>query len=185
MAFQIEDGVGSGKLAKVNDENHLSVEAVTHSRFSASSDNHGTAFSWTAVSADIDTGDTMLLVANNSTTQNLHINKIYVWADVPAQFKVHVPAYVTPAGTTVVGVNLNRTSGKVADATAMADETANVFAQANVITTVRNNEATADEFGQWIDYEGALILGYHQSVAVDIIGESAEFQCTITGFFHD
>ena len=92
--------------------------------------------------------------------------------------------YVTPAGTAVVGNNLNRVSGNAAQATAKADETGNVFAAANVVTTVRNSELATAEEGQWIDYDGALVLGHHDSVAVDIIGESATFECTIIGYFH-
>ena len=146
----------------------------------------GDAYTWTAISADIDTGDTALYVVNDSTTKGLYITKIYMWADVPAQFKIHCPAYVLPAGgQVVVGVNMNRTAGAAAQATSRADETGNVFAAANVITTLHTNELTTDIRGQWVDYGGALILGYHDSVAVDIIGESAAFECTIMGYFHN
>jgi hypothetical protein len=157
----------------------------------------GDAYTWTAVSADINTGDTGLYLVNDSTTEKLFITKIYVWADVAVQFKIHCPAYATPAGGSLVtGVNLNRTSGNVASATARADETASTFAAANVITTVRNtyySRGNGDDLvdipaagqGQWIDYEGGLILGLHDSVAIDIIGESAAFECTIVGYYHN
>lgn len=185
MGFQIEDGTGSGRTAGVDDENRLEVIATVTPRIGEASKKHASAYTWTAVSADIDTGDTALYVCNDSTTENLYITSIYVWADTAVQFKVHCPAYVTPAGgTVVVGVNLNRTSGLLATATSRADETSNVFAATNVITTVRNNEVGTDQFGQWIEYSGALVLGYHDSVAVDLIGETAAFECTIIGYFH-
>jgi hypothetical protein len=175
----------TGKGMTVNDEGRAEVNAIRIPKIAATSENHGEAYTWTAISADIDTGDTALYVVNNSTTKKLHITKIYVWADTAVQFKIHVPAYVTPAGgSEVVGVNLNRDSGNAAEATARADETACVFAAANVITTIRNNEVGSDQFGEWVDYEGALILGYHDSVAVDLIGETAAFECTIMGYFH-
>ena len=195
MGLQLEDGKGSGQQASVS-ENRLNVSARTGSRIYYCSRNDGNAYAWTAVSADINTGDTGLYLVNNSTTKKLFIEKIYVWGDVACQFKIHCPGYATPAGgSDVVGVNINRTSGKEADATCKADETANTFAAANVITTVRNTymsrgngddnaDIPAAGQGQWIEYAGALILGYHDSVAVDIVGETAAFECTILAHFH-
>lgn len=193
----IEDGVGTGQKAAVTGSNRLDVSARVGPRIFYASRDNGDAYTWTAVSADINTGDTALYLVNDSTTERLFITEIYVWADVATQFKIHCPAYATPAGgSVVVGVNLNRESGSVALATARADETANAFAAANVITTVRNTyyvrgngddlvDIAAAGGGQWIDYEGALVLGYHDAVAVDMIGETAAFECTIKGYFHN
>lgn len=192
----IEDGKGTGYKAEVNSENKLRTYSVVEPEISHSSEKNGDAYIWTAVAADIDTGDTALYVVNDSTTKKLHIQRIYIWSNIASQFKVHCPAYVTPAGTAVVGVNMNRASGNAADATCKADETGNVFAAANVITTIRNTrlvrgngddlaDITAAGEGQWIEYDGALILGYHDSVAIDIIGESTLFECTIVGYYHD
>jgi len=184
--MQIDDGTGTGRKAKVNLDNYLHVSAVSESRICHNSEKHSNSYSWTAVSADIDAGDTALYLVNDSTTKNLCITKIYMWADVSTQFKIHCPAYVLPAGGSLVtGNNLNRTSPKAAESTARADETANVFAAGNVVQTVRNNEVGSDQFGVEVSFEGALILGYHQSVAVDIIAEPAAFECTIFGYFED
>ena len=192
----IEDGTGTGKLARVDSENRLRTYSVVETEMTHSSEEEGAAYSWTSVSADINAGDTGLYLVNNSTSSLLMIDSIYVWADVATQFKIHCPAYVTPAGgSVVVGVNLNRTSGRSADATARADETSNAFAAANVIKTVRNTyyvrgngddlvDIAAAGGGQTINFQGALILGYHDSVAIDIIAESAAFECCIKGYYH-
>jgi len=191
----LDDGKGRGYKAEITNNNKVRAYATTEKEISYESEVNGEAYTWTAVSANVDTGDTGLLVCNDSATKKLIIQKIYVWADVAAQFKVHVPAYPTLAGTAVVGVNLNRASNNVADATAKADETGNTFAAANVITTLRNTyysrgngddnaDIPAAGQGQWVDYDGALVLGYHDCIAVDIIGESAAFECTIIGYFH-
>lgn len=185
MGFQIEDGTGSGSQVLVDDEHRLHTVAACSPNISVVSDQHGESYTWTATSVDLAAGATALWLSNESTTRKLYITKIYVWADVPTQFAIHVPAYVAPAGTLVTGVNLNRTSGNAADALAYANETNNVYAAANVITMLRNNEATADEFGQWVDFEGALILGYHDPLAIDLIADTAAFECHIRGFFHD
>ena len=182
----IEDGKGTGRKALVTLDNRLGVSAVGEAKITHESKENFGSFSWTAVSEDLAAGGTALWVANTSTTKQLHITGIYCWADVPTQFKVHCPAYpATPAGTAVVGNNLNRTSGILAEALAYANESANTFAAANVILTLRNNETTGDEFGVFHDFSGALILGYHNAVAVDVIADSAAFECTILGYFED
>ena len=182
----IEDGTGTGRKVGVSLDNRLETTTVTEPRLAHESKKHENSYSWTSVSADIDAGDTALWVANTSTTKDLHISSIYVWADVATQFKIHVPAYpATPAGTAVVGNNLNRTSGVLAEALAYTDESANAFSAANVILTLRNNEVGTDQFGVLHDFSGSLILGYRNAVAVDIIAESGAFECTIFGYFED
>ena len=183
MGFAITDGKGSGKDVGVSSDNRLDVNSKMGTRAYYISRDKFDTYSWTAVSYDYAAADTVLLVCNNSTTQNLYITKVYVWADVPTQFKIHTPAYPTLSGTAVVGLNYNRTSGKLANATALANETGNTFVAANTLLTLRNNEATADEFGVQWDFEGAVILGYHNSIAVDVVAEGAAVECTIVGFF--
>lgn len=185
----------TGVSVEVNSDNKLEVRSVMLSEFAHRTEK-GDAYAWTSVSADIDAGDTPLLVCNNSTTRKLYIEKIYLWADVATQFKIHVPSYPTLAGTAVVGVNLNMESNKVADAVAYRDETGNTFAETNVITTVRNTyysrgngddnaDIPAAGFGQWVNYNGVLRLGYHQCVAVDLIAETGAYEVCIMGYFKD
>lgn len=181
--MKIEDG-RTGRTVEVNDYSQMMVEAAAKSAFAKASE-RGDAFSWTAVSADIDAGDTALLVCNDSQERKLRITQVYGWCDVAQQFKVHVPAYPTLAGTAVVGVCLNRKLLKTAPATAKADETGNTFAAANTILTMRNNEVGTDQFECKFDFEGALILGYHDSVAIDLVAEPGAFECSIYGYFED
>jgi hypothetical protein len=182
----IQDGK-TGKAAAVNSDNALMADAVVSSAMCEAS-LKGDAYSWTAVTTDINTGDTALCVVNQSKSRKLVIQSLYVYADVPSLLKVHVPAACTWAGTAVVGVNLNREKASVlADAVAYADETGTTFADANVILTIATNETATDQFGVWIENlnGGALILGYDDAIAVDIIGESAAFNCTIVGYYID
>lgn len=181
--MQIEGGTGNGYKAKVDQHYRLWTRATSDSGMQHESLQHGAAYSWTAVSADIDTGDTAILLCNDDQDRLLIIDQIYLWTDVAAQFKIHVPDYPTIAGTAVVGVNLNRTSNSVALATCKADETGNTFAAANTVLTVHTNELTTDQFGSTVDFKNALVLGYHDCIAADIIGESAAFEATIWGYF--
>jgi hypothetical protein len=181
----IEGGTGNGYKARVDEDNRLWVRATAESALHYESLENGNAYAWTAVSADINTGDTAILVCNDDPDRSLIIDHAYLWTDVAAQFKVHVPAYAAFDGTAIVGVNLNRTSNKIALATAKADDEQNTFAAANTILTVHTNELATDVFGVNIDFKNALVLGYHDTVAIDIIGESAAFEATIWGYYQE
>ena len=181
--MEIQGGTGTGYKAKVDAQHRLWTRATSESAMHHASAGDGLAFSWTAVSADIDTGDTAILVCNTDPEKVLVISSVYLWTDVAAQFKVHVPAFVAFDGTAIVGVNLNRTSSKIALATAKADDEQNTFVAANTILTVHTNELATDQYGVVIDFKNSVILGYHDSVAVDIIGESAAFEATVWGYY--
>jgi len=183
--MQIEGGTGTGYKAAVDQHNRLAVVATADSGFHHASVHHGLAFSWTAVTADIDAGDTAILLCNDNPDMRLIIDNIYLWCDVATQLKVHVPAYAAWAGTAVTGVNLNRTSNTIALATCKADETANAFVAANTILTIHTNELTTDQFAASMDFRNAVVLGYHDSIAVDIVEEPGAFEATIFGYFTD
>ena len=177
-------GGKSGVIADVNKDNQLLIDAVTLSAFAKASRN-GDAYSWNAVTADIETAENMLSVINQSRSRLLHITKFYAWADVASVFHVHCPAPGTWAGTAVVGVNLNRASQKTADAVAYADETGDTYAAANDVLALHTNETATDIFGVDWDFEGALTLGYDDCVSCYIVGASAAFNCTFMGYYKD
>ena len=181
----IEGGTGNGYKAKVDRHNRLWTKATAESALHHASIYHGFAYSWTAVSADIATGATALLVCNDDPEKQLIIDSAYVWTDVAAQFKFHFPDFAAFDGTAVVGVNLNRTSNLIALATAKVNDAQNTFAATNVFLTVHTNELATDQFGANVDFRNAIVLGYHDTVAVDIIGEGAAFETTIWGYYQD
>lgn len=182
--MRIEDGAGRGYQAEVSSGLQLQTRALSVSPLHAASLN-GDAYAWNAVSADIDAADTALLVRNDSDTRYLVIEKVYVYADIATTVDIHVipNSTFTIAGTTVTGVNLNTGSGKVADATARADETGNT--QGSIICTLATPELTTHQEGQWFEPEGGVILSKNSCLGVDIVGDSAAFECTIIGYFLD
>ena len=181
---QLEDGTGRGFKAGVDSENRLYTLSTINSPLHHISEHDGLAFGWTAVSADIGGGDTGLLITNTDPERVMHVDSLYVWSDVPTQFKIHFPAYATNfTGTVVTGLNLNRTSSKTALAVAYADETINTFAAANTVLTLKTNELATDQFGIIMRNINGIILGYHDSVAVDVIADSAAFECTIWAYY--
>lgn len=173
--------------AEVNKYNQLSQRSVGISAFHEAT-LLGNAYSWHAETAVLAAGDTALAVGNESKTKLLVIAKCYVACDLDTQVDFHFPAYPTWAGTAVTGVNLNRSSNKVADATAYADETGNT--QGSIFLTGFQHEATAAQattaVPEWYNFEDAIILGEHDVFAVDVIeNTTARFECTIYGYYID
>ena len=150
----------------------------------------GNAFAWNAISANIDTTDCMLLVSNTSDSQNLVIDHCYVQGDIAGQidFKLCDTTGLTLAGTAVTGVNLNRTSGKVAPASAFADETASPAATVffTFYQHLNVNAQTTTAPITRINFDSAIILGKNQAIGIDTILEpAAGFEATIIGYYID
>ena len=177
MAIQIEDGLGTGERVGTSDQ-RLNVSSRVNARSSYVSKDDGQTFVWTH-RYDYDAGDTILLVANESTTKDLFICNVKIGSDTATEFVVHCPVYPTLAGTEIDEVNVNRTSGKSADASAYGDETGNT--QANVVA--RGFVAANTMVNLAID--GRLILGYHDCVAVDLVTAGTMATVAICGWYEE
>lgn len=174
---------GNTYTAEVNAESQLLTRAIQVSALHEAA-LKGEAFAWNAISADIAAAATALLVRNDSATKYLVIEKIYVYADAATAVDIHlVTASFTAAGTAVTGVALNKTKSSVADATAYANETGNT--QGDIIVTLHTQELTTAQEGFDYDLNGAVILGHDQAVGVDLVADTAAFECTIFGYFID
>ena len=184
---QIKDGSGESYLAGVNVRNQLLTRSVAITPIAEAS-LRGEAFSWTAVSANIDAGDTALVVTNKSDSKWLVMSRAYVRVDVATQVKFHLPAVFTPTpGTVVVGVNLNTNFANTALADAYSDDDGVAFVAANTILTVylpnAVNAQVTTSIGQHVDFKDAVILGYNESLAADIVTEPGALECTFVGYF--
>lgn len=181
MGISLEDGKGTGFLASVDVNNMLNVKAVTESEMLFSIEN-GDGYSWTNATYDYSAADTILLVRNDSSSQNLIIDRIIMSSDTATYVTIHCPTVAfTGAGTVVTGVNLNRTSGKTALASAWANETGNT--QGVVIQ--RPSIAVANTDYSIDIAEGGIVLGNGQSLGVDYITNGAACRVTIYGYFEE
>ncbi len=156
------------------------VDVVSNSLLTFEPD-ESQVFAWTSATADIDAGDTALLITNLSSSKTLHIVRAYVWSDVHTQVLFTLPTFATFTGTAVVGVPLNRQKISIAPATAWADETVN--GSENVFVRTSSNELTTGQQGQWVDLDGKVQLGFRDSMGIDIVAESAAFNTFVLGVY--
>lgn len=176
----IEDGQSGNKLGVKDGQALVTTMSAIHKATI-----RGDAYAWNSVSADINTTDILISVRNLSQDRLLIVNRIYAWVDVPAQLSIHITTSATAyaTGTAVVGVNLNTSSAKVADADAYTDDDG--VSQGSIIATLHTNEATADIFPIDFPTNDCIVLGTNGIISVDCIGELAAFEATIIGYFVD
>jgi hypothetical protein len=175
----------SGNQADVTSNNELKVQAPTGIKAASLL---GDAYSWTAVSANIDTTDCMILVSNTSETRNLVIHKVIFEGDIVGTmtFKLADCTGLTLAGTAITGINLNTGSNKSAPASAFSDETASPAT--SVILTWAQSLPYAGVAGimNVVDLEDAIIVTYNWGFGIDTILEpAAGFQATVIGYYID
>jgi len=165
----------SGRVLEVDDEGRAAIDAK--SEFLNAS-LKGDAYTWTIETFDYEGADTVLSVLNQHSDKNLYIYKILMHGDTETEVEIHVPtATFTPSGTAIVGVNLNRTSSKVAETICKAKETNN--AQGAFVERVRI-KANKDYI---VQLDGALVLGFDQAICVDYVTDGGEAHVSIWGYF--
>ena len=181
MGLQIEDGTGSGKQAKVDDQNRIATIATVTPRISSVSMNHGEAYVWTAY-VDWGADKNALWLRNDSNSMRLFIDRISVTPAAAAVVEVWVGNGNTVGGTVVTGVNLNRASGKTADATCRHTNT-NVDAGAGM-TLLLTDHIPATTISH-IEFYGALVMGVNREIALNIVTDVGATAVNIFGYFHE
>ena len=168
------DGVTAAVVA-----NALSVEP--RSEF-AQAVLDGRAFAFTMVTYDPDAHDTIIGVQNTHPTKNLNIHRIYITSDTASQIQVFAASGVTMAGTAITGVNLNRGSGRLAQATAIADETDN-GEQALSYPTLLFRAVVAANVQFEHETNGGIVLPYGIMMGVDLTTAATGADGSIIGWY--
>ena len=150
----------------------------------------GNAYAWPAVSANIDTTDCMILVANTSSSKLLVIDQIWARGDIAGNMncKICSVAGLTLAGTAITGVNLNPSAGGDAPASAFSDETASPAT--SIIHVIYQglgvNAQGTTSVPVNVKFDGAVILGENYAFGIDTILEpAAGFEATVFGYYID
>jgi len=178
MGLQIESGTGNGKMAQVNEENMLNVKSVTEPLIAHTSHDAGKAYFAHSSYTTTDVTQRVLSIKNTSADKNLYIDKIYLATDTTCKWIVEKVTAGTGAGTDVTPVNLNFTSGNTADGTFKGNAEVTGITGATHLGHWNLLADTSDE----IDFQGALILGQNDEIAIKIAETTVAVGATI--FFH-
>ena len=173
------ESASTGYRMEVSSEHRAMTDSVIEQKFLNLNEYKGAAYVWDFPGYNYDAEDTVMFLRNDSDT-HLHIHHIYLYCDTATKLQVHIPASPTAAGTAVTGVNLNQTSGNVAEATAKQDETGNTQG------TILHSEYIAANGEKTIFKEEGyeIILGKNDCIAVDLVTAGTMAYGHIVGYFH-
>jgi len=107
MAFQIEDGGGSGRLAKVNSSNQLSVNAVSRTNSENAIVNSGDGYNINTglITFTSDSESAAMFIKNNESSKNLILTLFIV--------QLGVSTGATTGAATTISMYRNPTAGTI------------------------------------------------------------------------
>lgn len=179
MGIQIEDGTGTGQTAGVSPTgNRFNVSSRSDDRiYYISRDNEDAYIINSADTAAA--GEYNFYFQNTSKTQKFYVTSVIVGSADLAIFKI-ASVTGTAAGTNIVPVNMNLTSGSSADATAFGNAAVTGLTEDKLISQISVNADDSKE----IFFHDALILGQDDAIAVEYdTGAGGTMHVTMFGFY--
>jgi hypothetical protein len=177
VVIKIEDGIGSGRLAAVNNRNRLDVAASIFTEHHLVAVKDAQTYIWnTSFSAA--TGNEVIYLKNTSKEKLLVIHRITVNSVNAGLFELY-QATGTASGTSITGVNTNLTSGNAADAIAYGEAAVTGITLGNRIDIAR----TAANGRTAMKLDDVLVLGLNDAIAVEYTGSTGLVDLIITGYY--
>ena len=176
MGFQIEDGLGRGFSAQVDDEGHLVVDAITLSELAHQSEAHGLTISITSTYLTTVASQEMFSF-QNTADEHFHINNITFGSSIANTFTLIEVTGGTPAGSTITAQNLNLISGVTKSHSAFGNSDVTALT-GNILGKWRVPASQAMSF----DLQDAIVLGTNDIIAVEVF-VIASVEVTLTGFW--
>jgi len=160
----IEDGKGKNGKASVSTVQRLNVSAKVAPRTFYSSRDFGLSFVAEYADVTAAAGDYVAYLKNTSNTRNLFILDVDFNSVEAVKWKVWSCSGTAAAGETITPSNLNLSSNKVAEATAMAGDTPITgLTAARQVGTSRTQALDA----KLKEFSGALVLGPNDAIVVE------------------
>ena len=159
----IEDGKGAGKSASVSTVNRLNVSAKANPRSFYISRDDGLAFNLVSVAASIAAGEYLIYFKNISPTRNAYIEQIHFGAANDVLWKAWAVTGTAAGGNPIASVNLNLSSGRVAEETSRGEGSITGLATNGIIDVDRTLSGTHGV----MDTKDVLILGPGDAIALE------------------
>ena len=191
MSFIISDGTGTGKSAKVDEENRLTCRVDSRSQIAFISQEKEQAYVISTGELAVDTtGGQMLWMLNSSQTKHIHLSQIWVsWNGGNTTKNTIVRAALwgattapTANNTANPGSNLNTGSGNNADITAYSWN-----GVGSAMTGSTGGGAVGYAFcGNGvtnIQVNDSMIIQFNDSIAFNLIGEETGLASILASFY--
>jgi hypothetical protein len=180
MGLQIEDGLGTGRLAGISTTgNRLLVDSRSDTRIYFISRDNGDAYTMVSIDTPSAGGEYNFYFKNTSTTQKFYVSDIEVGAADLAIFKLSVVTG-TASGTTITPTNLNLTSGNVATATVLGNGAISGLTESSVLAVISVPADSTEAFKT----SDSLVLGQGDAIAVEFdTGSASAIHISMQGFF--
>lgn len=183
MAFQIEDGTGSGMKVQVTDEHQLVAKAITEPRVAYVAINDEQSFVVTVEDAGPSAGEYTLYVKNTSehpfVVDIIRTNNV----DADVIWKLHKVTGTAGGASALTPVNTNLASGKTADLTARGG--------AGGVTGLTSSEVMYEWFGGGaynstkVVFDSTVVLGQDDAIALEFdAGTGGAVAINVHGHFH-
>lgn len=187
MGIMIEDGTGSGKTVKIDENNRLLTYAVTRTDPLYFNDEEQTVYKAVifvtphSVNPSIE-ANTYFFYVKNTSEKHLHINRFRHWSESNEIIDIYINVSGSPAGgTEIVPVNSNLGSGNQADG---------IFLKGSGITglsggtLIGRSRIPSSHDIQVIDYESTLILKKNNTVVLSTPIGGSDLEIVMSFYYH-
>lgn len=178
MSLQLEDGKGTGRLAKVSTEHRLLTRSVSEGPLEDASERGDAAYFHTTYAAS--TGEEIISIKNGESEKVLHISRVLWSTTVNSRFTLFEVTSGTAAGTTLTYQNPNLDSG--------IDNSGTFFGNASVTGSLAGNNllqvSVLANTQHETFLEGSLQLSNGDEIAITVTGTSPTVYVTVIGFWH-
>lgn len=181
MTYFVVKGIsqnGTERQINSTQDGELEVRAIIETELEHAS-SRGDAYAWRSNNADIDAGDTLLLIKNTSDKFLVLSYAVFTPTNVVCTYDIGIgAATTTPSGNAIIGTNLNGTINVNETYEAYDDETAVADATPIVTYTVNTTETMRAELD-------GFILGKNQYLQINQETESTSGRVTVFGHFEE
>ena len=177
MSILIQDGTGTGTLAKVTTDNRIRTDGISEGPLEHASNLGDGAFFYSTYSATA--ADEILSIKNGESEKELHITRMLITATDEALFTVFEVTSGTASGTTLTYQNPNLDSGTQNNGTFFGNAAVTGSLSGNTLFTVGVSAASVQTD---IFLEGALILANGDEIAITCDGTVTPY-LTVIGFW--
>ena len=187
MGIMIEDGTGSGKTAKIDENNRLLTYAVTRTDPLYFNEEEQTVFKAIvfvtphSVNPSIEE-NTYFFYIKNTSEEDLHINRFRQWSESNEIIDIYVNVSGTPVGgTEVVSVNSNLGSGNQAEGTFLKGS--GITGLSGGILIGRSRIPSSHDI-QELAYESTLILAKNNNIVLSTPLGGNSLEVTMSFYYH-